>query len=209
MSNTLLDFLQNVKISQSDSNTVYVYHDEEGKIHKVSNKKDEKETTLKLLITEKEDVKLIQQGVKRIEDFVVAYDPASKQLRVKELTYDTKIISVQDKLYKVPTDIEDPDLLIQHENNVWRVSYKEEHRKADMKSRDYVLDESSNLLFFFSVTEKNDPNVLYDLFSVPYHELLSNPSVEVESQLKQDKDPSDVSIYVARYFDTYKFEVIE
>ena len=208
MSN-LEEFFKNLSISRKDKDIAYVYYDQKGHIHKISNKETECPENTKMLIANAEDVRHMQTGVKRVEDFRVSYDPVIKQLRVIEVTYDKKILSVQNKLYRIPSNVENPDISVVFESNAWYVTYNEVNRKRDMKSREYVLDETSNFYFPFSITDNNDPNVLHEFFPVYYHDLLTDGTVRVESQLKNIKSIHDVSIYVQKYFETYNFEVIE
>jgi hypothetical protein len=59
----------------------------------------------------------------------------------------------------------------------------------------------------FSITDKNDPNVLHNTIKIGYQSLLYEERVNVTDQVDGNINPTDVSIYTAKYFDKYNFEV--
>ena len=74
--------------------------------------------------------------------------------------------------------------------------------KDEQKRLLHILD---NLRFSFSITSKNDPNILYGHFNVKYHDLILEDHLDISDQLPRYV-PNDVSIYTSRYFEKYSFE---
>ena len=58
---------------------------------------------------------------------------------------------------------------------------------------------------YFSITSKNDPNILYRSLKLPISILAEQLVMPFES----DSENKDVSIYTAKYFDSYAHEVIK
>lgn len=192
-----------------DSNT-YVYYDQEsGKIKKIGGKS--KNTDLSYIITDSKIVEPIMKGLKGLDDYVVEYDISKKKLNLKEIkkpeTEDArslltfKAVPKQQKTRKI-------DVLIQQDlkNKCWKIKLSKAIVESLINESIYIR---SNL--FFSITKKNDPNVLYRTISCPIGELVKEENLEGKSFLfKYDTEyQKDISVYTSNYFDVYKYEVLE
>ena len=67
---------------------------------------------------------------------------------------------------------------------------------------------SSKETLYFSVTAKYDPNVLFRSLKFTVGDLLSDVTSEIPFSTEGEADPQNVSIYTAKYFDSYAHEVI-
>ena len=65
-----------------------------------------------------------------------------------------------------------------------------------------------NETLYFSVTEKYDPNVLYRSLEFTVADLLADTTSVIPFSSEDESDPDNVSIYTAKYFDSYAHEVI-
>ena len=61
-------------------------------------------------------------------------------------------------------------------------------------------------VLYFSITAKHDPNILYRSLKVSMSELNKIHVIPFEFENEKNKD---VSLYTAKYFDSYAHEVIE
>jgi len=78
------------------------------------------------------------------------------------------------------------------------------YTKKFLQASGYRSDET----LYFSVTAKYDPNVLYRSLEFTVGDLLSDASSVVPFIFESEADSKDVSIYTAKYFDSYAHEVV-
>ena len=62
-----------------------------------------------------------------------------------------------------------------------------------------------NDVLYFSITAKHDPNILYKSLKLPMSSFEKNLVIPFD----YDSEMDDVSLYTAKYFDSYAHEVIE
>lgn len=185
----------------------YVYFDQEtGKIEKVGSFiKDE---PLSYITVDQSKVSPIMKGEKGIDEFIVEYDIVNKKLNLKEVkrAHDNdersilsfKEISKHQKTKKV-------DVLIQQD-------FIEENWKVTLSSKiiENLKKESVRITanLFFSITKKNDPNILYRTISCSIGDLVDKGTLTFpfESQIEVDK--TQISVYTSTYFDVYKYEIL-
>lgn len=205
MSN-IAEFVESLMLDVTQDIKSYVYYQEEsGTLYKVSSKKTESED-YKILEVPYTDVKELMSGKKRTSDFRVEYDTALKQLTLKENTFEDNIISVNDRLYKIPKSKEETDIKIQYsaKENYWRIFLDPPLRKNK-----HFIQRPNRINLHFSITAKNDPNILYNTFIVNLKELIDNDFFDIDCQFEFDPAVGEVSIYTAKYFDTYSCEFID
>ena len=65
-----------------------------------------------------------------------------------------------------------------------------------------------NEKLYFSVTSKYDPNILYRSLEFTIGDLLDEASSIIPFIYESENSVDDVSIYTAKYFDSYAHEVI-
>ena len=202
---SVLDFVNSLMLDATQDIKSYVYYlEEDGSIYKVSSKNSEVEgySVLEVPYT---DVKELMSGKKRTSDFRVEYDTALKHLKLKENSFEDNIGSVEDRLYKIPETKDPADLTIQYDvaENYWRVFLDPPLRKNK-----HLIQRPNRINLHFSITAKNDPNILYNTFSINLKELIDNDFFDIDCQFEYNIPTTDVSIYTAKYFDTYACEFI-
>jgi len=201
MSKNLQEVLTNLQIEKTRAESKFVFYiPETGHITKITNTPEDLpgHQTLRVNIDDVED---ILTGKKRQEDFSVTYNSREKKLGLKEFSLENNFISISDKLYKIPTNLPEPDICIFRWLGRWTI-HMGKNTKDEQKRLLHILD---NLRFSFSITSKNDPNILYGHFSIKYHDLILEDHLDISNQLPQ-YIPNDVSIYTSRYFEKYSFE---
>lgn len=105
------------------------------------------------------------------------------------------LIKIDDVLHRIIdsrfTDIKDPDLTVNVKNNTLTLSLSE---KVKSKKR---IHYNGDTIMDFYITEYNDPNVLFDKFSVQLDQLIQKEnSFQVTA-------PQKFSVYTRRIFKTY------
>jgi hypothetical protein len=192
--------------TQVNSQT-YVYYDSEtGKIEKIGGKSDPGKFSY--ITVDHKIVDPILKGEKSLEDFVVDYDMTKQKLSVKEIkTPETederslitfKQIPKKQKTRKI-------DVLIQQDikNKTWMIELSDNIKENLRKESVYIR---SNL--FFSITKKDDPNILYRTINVPIGELVKD-KIFVSFETNEELDSAGLSVYTSKYFEIYKHEVLE
>lgn len=198
----IIDLIASTKVDPK----TYVYFDQEtGKIERIGGKTEN--TELSYITVNPKIVEPIMKGERGLSDFVVEYDINHKKLAVKELkipeTEDErslltfKEIDHQQKTKKV-------DVLLQQDfkNKVWRIQLSGKIKES-LKNESVYIRSS----LFFSITKKNDPNILYRTISSPIGELIKD-SVTFPFKYDFEFDKKEVSVYTSKYFDVYKYEVL-
>ena len=108
------------------------------------------------------------------------------------------------QLYQVHLDKE-YDIIVQQDtvSNVWNLQINP-YTKKFLKTSGYSAAET----LYFSVTSKYDPNILYRSLEFTISDLLSEKTSVIPFITELEQDSADVSIYTAKYFDSYAHEVI-
>ena len=126
-----------------------------------------------------------------------------------DLTLDTElkngtIILSGKNLFQVEVDKE-YDIIVQQNtiNKSWSMVLNPYTKKFLLTS-----GYSPKEFLYFSITSKFDPNILYRTLEFSVGELLSNVSKEIPFIYDVESDDSEVSIYTAKYFESYAHEVI-
>ena len=203
MIDNLHDFFKSVSTDthSNSHNTKFVYYDNKtGKIEKISNHGSDQHDCLEVLL---EEVKDILIGKKDLTNYKVIFDFEKRQLQLRENSL-FKTPTVTEKLYNIPQNEQDPDIIISCGTNKWTVRLAPKHQDY-FRSMKSVID---NLKFNFSITNKNDPNILIGMFNISLDDLLSNPEVDVSEQIDIPKNMKNCSIYTFKYFNAYSYEII-
>lgn len=203
MINNLQEFIKNLEISKTFVGMYVYFYPENGKIIKISSKQEDLEGNHSIFV-DYEDVREIQEGIRSLDDYLVTYSPLKNKLVVTNQLEQVKIPNVRDRLYKIPYNNPNADITIAYRRGIWTVAFIEEKRLSEEAIKHNF---NFNLVMHFSVTEKNDPNILYNLCKVTYQSLMSEKEVDITDQINENIDPNNVSIYTAKYFNSYNFEV--
>ena len=105
------------------------------------------------------------------------------------------------KLYQVQRD-KDFDIIITQDraDKMWHINLNPS-TLTYFNMTNYDHDDE----LYFSITSKHDPNILYRSLKLPISILAEQLVMPFES----DSENKDVSIYTAKYFDSYAHEVIK
>ena len=198
------------KLSAAPASAIsYVYYDKEtGKIHKISSR-NVAEDGFEIFEIETLEVKSILTGERRTDEFIIMYDVSLKQIRLKEVAYDDSYNTAATICYQLPVincNITlDTDIVIQQDtkNNVWNLQINP-HTKKFLRMSMYNTKET----ICFSITSKYDPNILYRSLEFLIGELITEDVPTIPFKFAFESIPTDVSIYTAKYFDSYAHEII-
>jgi hypothetical protein len=126
-----------------------------------------------------------------------------------ELTDSKDIVNGQtilsgNQLYQTQVDKE-YDIIVQQDTiaNVWNLQINP-HTKRFLQTSGYKPTET----LYFSITSKYDPNVLFRSLEFTIADLLDSKTSVIPFTFDVESDPLNVSIYTAKYFDSYAHEVI-
>ena len=200
---TLPAFFKTLSIdSTSDSAKFVYYHKATGEIQKISNTSFIEEGCECLEVTSDEVVDILL-GKKDLSNYKIMFNLKTRGLELQENS-PLRIVRITDKLHNVPRKSRDPDLIIKCGTKNWTVCLSPQHQDY-FRSMTSVVD---NLRFSFSITKKNDPNILIDTFKIELYDLLSNPEVDISEQINIPKNMDNISIYTFKYFNNYSYEII-
>ena len=115
-----------------------------------------------------------------------------------------QVIVRGNELYQVQLDKE-YDIIVQQDtlSNVWTMSLNPYTKKFLMTSGYSPVE-----TLYFSVTSKDDPNILYRSLEFSIGDLLSDKTSIIPFICDAEHDPNNVSIYTSKYFDSYAHEII-
>jgi hypothetical protein len=203
MNNDLLDFIKKINQQISEEHYSYVYFDNSsGKIEKILNKKEESDiSVLKILSKEIEHIIL---GKQRIEDFRVIFDNKKRCLELVHLDLKSDKEDINQKIFQVDrvnrSQIQSYDLTIRQNNKdqCWNFFINDNLK----------LLELNNNNMFFSITAKNDPNILYRTIVFNTSDLFSE-CVSVPYKFESESDIENISVYTNRIFEKYAHEVLD
>jgi hypothetical protein len=119
------------------------------------------------------------------------------------------VYKIDDVLHRIISteyfDIKDPDVYLTHnlENKTLKIELSKEFGgtkkpKIPYKSRNILWDGDTEMNFF--ITDYNDPNVLFEIFSVKINELIGNPKIVKYFNY------TNFSVYTRRLFKNYVIE---
>jgi len=202
------DFIKQITLDASSDVKSYVYYNEEtGEVIKVSSR-PAAAMCYNVIEVAYSQVKDLILGKQSFNDYIVEYDSALKQLALKKIKYEDNVTSIVDRLYNIPstntntntnTDI---TFFINSTSNKVTIVANEK-----LRSDKHLYRLSDNIRMNFSITAKNDPNVLYENFNILLKDLLENEQMDVTKLFRYTPELSQFSIYTTKYFDTYSLEV--
>jgi len=175
-----------------------------GDITSIGNEVDETSSYITVPLS---DVINILDGVEPSTNYIVQFDPKTKNLEFVsrfEFVYDN--CSVNELIYEVPEEVsEDPDILLIQDtpNTCWKVQIGKKF-KNNLKSKGVSL----NANIMFSITEKNDPNVLYKTLFVDFGQAVDDNYYIIPFTMPFEETNLPISVYTSKRFDTYQFKRI-
>ena len=175
-----------------------VYFDKDtGNILSVSNVEQDIETNF---IIDTQDARPYLDGTKNVTRHKVVYDIRTSSYIIVD-KYKKLEIDVNDNVYKIKQqDNAQITVSFLTQSNMWKVALSDSAKK-DLESK----KERINQALQFSVTQKNNPNILHEYFTTTVQQLLENPiTIDSQSQFEIDK----YSVYTNRKFQKYSCEVV-
>lgn len=154
--------------------------------------------------TDYESVRYLLDGSKRIIDYKVVYNTRAFEYEIISKNQKLIDITVDDLIYKV-TFTKDSQIKILQNNKQkkWIVSMSKK-MKSILKEKGARLEER----LFFSVTEKDNPNILYRTFSVQIRDLVKNQNCMFDFVSQKEYEIDKIGVYTNRKFESYSYEVI-
>jgi len=140
---------------------------------------------------------------------VKLYSDKNKTLKIDNTILSGDLILKNNKIFTYRVTEEhlyvDNDIVIHQdtENNIWKIGINP-HIKNFIIRTGYAKTET----LYFSVTEKHDPNILYRSLEFTIADLLSQNAITIPFIFDSERKADNVSIYTAKYFDSYVHEVI-
>lgn len=144
-----------------------------------------------------------------LED-VKLFDDENKELYFDKNLSNNDLFLSNNKLYMYKNNssiIDDIDvLIIQNVKN-----YKWQVFLSDNIQRTIKQNHKSNLhrSFILSVTDLNDPNILYRTLNLQINDLILSKQIEIPFEYDWEKNGKSVSIFVDKYFDSYFYGVVQ
>jgi hypothetical protein len=146
---------------------------------------------------------VIEADLSSIHETIVYKDLKLDLIKTPDLKNGQTILSGK-QLYQVQVDRE-YDIIVQQntQNKTWTMMINP-YTKKFLQTSGYKPTER----LYFSVTSKYDPNILYRSLEFTVGDLLSDETSVIPFITDLEQDSTDVSIYTAKYFDSYAHEVI-
>ena len=176
-----------------------VYFDKNtGDIKSISNVEQDFESSFSV---QTEDIRDFLNGNKSITTHKVVYDIGTSAYVI--VPKNKKIESdVNDNVYKIiPTKNAQVIVKYKIKQNSWTISLSDE-AKLDLEDKKERINQNLR----FSVTQKNNPNILHEYFTTTVAHLIDN-ELEFDSQTQFDFE--DFSVYTNRRFQKYSCEVVD
>jgi hypothetical protein len=200
MSNDLLEFIKNVqKDIQNKSYSYVFFNSETGDIEKISNSYEESQNLsfIKVLTQNLDD---IFTGKKRIEDYKVVYNLQKDSHDLIFLNDEIIVPHIGDKIYQIPRVYESKiysyDLTVRHNNqdHCWNFFLNKNIKRITNK-------------LFFSVTARNDPNILYRTITIDTN--VDDNCISIPFIYEKEFDAKHVSVYTNKVLKKYAYEVFD
>jgi hypothetical protein len=200
MSDNLLDFIKNVqKDIQSKSYSYVFFNSETGDIEKISNSREEIQnfSFIKVLTQNLDD---IFTGKKRIEDYKVVHNLQKDSHDLIFLNDEIIVPHIGDKIYQIPkvseSKIHSYDLTVRQDirEKFWHFFINDNVKQITNK-------------LFFSITAKNDPNILYRTFIVDTR--IDKGCVSFPFVYEKEFDNKNISVYTNKVLNKYAHEVFD
>lgn len=175
-----------------------VYFDKNtGDIQSISNVEQDFESSFPVQI---DDVRDFLNGNKSITTHKVVYDVRTSSYVI--VSKNKKIESdVNDNVYKI-TPMNNAQVIVKYKTkqNSWNISLSDE-AKLELEDKKERINQNLR----FSVTQKNNPNILHEYFTTTVEHLIDN-ELEISSQTQFNLE--DFSVYTNRRFQKYSCEVV-
>lgn len=183
----------------------YIYYEKSsGIIKKISGKKEDIFEDTDILEANYAEVKDIYEGKKSFNDYIVSYDIKLKSFSLILKDINIKTFDINEYLFKIPLlDDTNSDLVVvqNFKKMLWEIKI---NKKIIQSVKENGVSSYSKL--FFSITKKDDPNIIYRSFRFNINEILEKHTVTIPFVCYQE-ELENVSVFTNKYFDTYSYKV--
>lgn len=149
----------------------------------------------------------ILEGRQPKRNYRVGFNAKKKQLElIHQIINPLDAADVNNFIYEIPENNNTrSDLTIKQDlsQNCWNIQLGDE-LKDNLESKKIKL----NQIFFFSITKKHDPNILYRYITVDFSQAIEDDSVVIPFTMDFEKNNTPISIFTAKIFDTYSLQRI-
>lgn len=185
-----------------ENNKFKVYFDENtGKILSITNKNVEDLDNF--FYTSSRNVEEFLIGNKSITKNKVIFDIKSQEYKIIS-NQEILVLNIDDQLFKIK-QLSDAQIIITQniKEKKWQIS-------ASPETKEKMKDITSRLEEFisFSITEKNNPNILYNYYRTPIKEIIKNDTVFFNFSSEFENSFDNVSVYTDKKFEKYSHGVI-
>lgn len=183
----------------------YVYFDKDtgSVLHIVKSlKHDESNPYIEVDVSE---VRPVIEHKISVSDLKIEFDPKEKQYKFKKTKLATEVYDVNESIYKFSNSrIADIILIQDIPNTCWKVEIDKILRTNLIKTQ-VGLD----VLLTFSITVKDNPNILLKLLKISLRDLVNNGYSILPFTQEFENLGTKVSIYTSRKFNTYSHKVLK
>jgi hypothetical protein len=186
-------------------NLQYVYFDiETGSILKITNEKLDDNNQSHITVST-EDVLTLINGEEPFESCSVVYNTKLKLYELQRNTIEQPVYNVNELIHEITEVIEDADIQVVQDlkNTCWKFLISKELRSNLVENK-----VSLKVNLGFSITQKNNPNVLYRTLVFPFSQLVNDYYVVLDFKNDFEFNGDPISLYTIKRFDTYSYEVI-
>lgn len=185
-------------------NLQYVYFDiETGNVLQITNEKIN-DNNLSYIIVSTEDVETIISGEESFESCAVVYNTKLKLYELQRNTIEQPVYNVNDLIYEITGSVKNPDIQVIQDlkNTCWKFLISKDLR-ANLVDNKVSLKVNLG----FSITQKNNPNVLYKTLTFPFSQLVNDYYVVLDFKNNFEFNGDPISLYTIKRFDSYSYEI--
>ena len=180
----------------------FVYFDDTGEITKITNYLEEDNSSF--IKVDYAKVEKILEGSVSSFDFVVIYDTLTRDYTIKPRINNNEILNeVSDRIHEIKKNISDPDFTIIQDIATKSWKFKINQEILDNFIINNVLVTTS---LMFSITQKNNPNILYRMITIKFSDILENLDFSIPF-VYNEENTHNFSIYTIRQMQSYNHEV--
>lgn len=187
-------------------NKMYVCFDlNSGEILRIANEVYDTDNYVEVDISE---VMMLQTGEEPTCSYIVKYnlEKNTYEFKVKD-DLEINTPNINNLIYQIPADnLTDPDLILvqDFDNTCWKFFIGKNFKK-NITNQTVSLNKKLQ----FSITVKDDPNILYKTFVVDFAETVKQNYSTLPFTEEFENKLVDLSIYTTRRFNTYQYKRIK
>ena len=138
-------------------------------------------------------------GAKNLIDYKVVYDLQTANYFIAHKN-DKIVLDIDNLVHKISSsDNAQLTVIKNNVNNKWQIVIDLELTYKNNIDKTTILDET----LWFSITQKNNPNVLYRHFSISLQELLDNNVLDIDFSSQDEQKLTNYSVYTNRRLVSY------